>query len=311
MKQTFIGPLADALRMDVTILGTGEWARRFARLCVLAHSADEGESSDGLPTVSLYGAEATAVMDAVDAIEDALRANAVPDPAASADRIDGTTDLDTAVDDVDVIIDSRTADVGTRRERLAGLEEHVDPATVIAVRAGEEGTTALAVALEAPGRVVGLDLVASEEPGVVEVVRADHTDDDTVETIRTFVEMLGWRPVVVHDTPGAISQRLQLALEVEAMRAVQTDVAAPADVDAVMAQGFDLEEGPLTSADRAGLDRRLDTLERLAADLGERFEPPAVLRSKVAEGTLGQQTGEGFRVWENDHPSEDAAESSE
>ena len=35
-------------------------------------------------------------------------------------------------------------------------------------------------------------------------------------------------------------------------------------------------------------------------ELGDRFEPPALLRRMVAEGKLGRKSGEGFYEWEND-----------
>ncbi len=90
------------------------------------------------------------------------------------------------------------------------------------------------------------------------------------------------------------------------MRAVEADVATPAEIDAVMEAGFGHVEGPLASADRSGLDDRLVAMEELADELGPRFEPPAVLEAKGEARQLGEATGEGFRVWEqestNDNP---------
>ncbi|MFW6437276.1 MAG: 3-hydroxyacyl-CoA dehydrogenase family protein, partial [Halococcoides sp.] len=75
----------------------------------------------------------------------------------------------------------------------------------------------------------------------------------------------------------------------------------------VMEAGVGLPEGPLTSADRAGLDERLAAMDRLAEELGERFEPPAVLDAKVEAGQLGEATGEGFRIWEQESTGDDPA----
>ena len=37
--------------------------------------------------------------------------------------------------------------------------------------------------------------------------------------------------------------------------------------------------------------------EHLAREVGERFEPPAILRTKVANGELGRKSGQGFYSW--------------
>jgi 3-hydroxybutyryl-CoA dehydrogenase len=46
------------------------------------------------------------------------------------------------------------------------------------------------------------------------------------------------------------------------------------------------------------LDVRLAIAEHLAGVYGERFEPPALLRSMVADGKLGRKAGQGFYTWE-------------
>jgi 3-hydroxybutyryl-CoA dehydrogenase len=57
--------------------------------------------------------------------------------------------------------------------------------------------------------------------------------------------------------------------------------------------------GPLRLTDLVGLDVRLGIADYLHAELGDRFEPPALLRRLVAEGKLGRKTGEGFFTWQD------------
>src|SRR3954465_6264661 len=54
---------------------------------------------------------------------------------------------------------------------------------------------------------------------------------------------------------------------------------------------------PLMKADVTGLDVVLEQLEKLESKHGERFEPPALLRRLVAQGRLGQKSGQGFHPW--------------
>lgn len=322
--------------MDVAILGTGVVGRRFARASFFgtARAGHTDESTDRspsepvttdsgdpdtteqFPTVTLYGVDATAVMDTVDVLEETFRERGNPGPADHLERLDGTTDLETAVGDADVAIETRSADLETVRHRLAGVEERLDDETILAIHTDVAEPTAAAAALENPERAIGLSIVdggkarthnAQSPSGngdreVTEIVRADQTDDATVDSVSGFLDGLGWTSVVVNDAPGYVSDRLQLALEAEAMRAVEAEVATPAAIDDLVETGFGHATGPLAAADRAGLDNRLETLEELAVELGERFEPPAILRAKVQAGQLGEKTGSGFREWDDDQP---------
>jgi 3-hydroxybutyryl-CoA dehydrogenase len=103
----------------------------------------------------------------------------------------------------------------------------------------------------------------------------------------------------VLDTPGFASSRLGALLAAEAIRMLETGVASADDIDSAMTLGYKHPIGPLRLTDMVGLDVRLGILEYLHGELGDRFEPPALLRRMVAEGKLGRKTGEGFFVWED------------
>jgi 3-hydroxybutyryl-CoA dehydrogenase len=75
---------------------------------------------------------------------------------------------------------------------------------------------------------------------------------------------------------------------------LEDGVASAEDIDAAMTLGYKHLVGPLRLTDIVGLDVRLGIAEYLAANLGERFEPPALLRRLVAEGHLGRKSGRGF-----------------
>jgi enoyl-CoA hydratase/3-hydroxyacyl-CoA dehydrogenase len=64
--------------------------------------------------------------------------------------------------------------------------------------------------------------------------------------------------------------------------------------------GLDPRRGilpPLLKADITGLDVVLEQLENFEERYGERFAPPAILRRLVAQGRLGQKSGQGFFPW--------------
>jgi len=65
-----------------------------------------------------------------------------------------------------------------------------------------------------------------------------------------------------------------------------------------MELGYNHPMGPLKLTDLVGLDVRLAIAQYLHQALGEpQFEPPQILRDKVAKGELGKKSGKGFDAW--------------
>jgi 3-hydroxybutyryl-CoA dehydrogenase len=132
---------------------------------------------------------------------------------------------------------------------------------------------------------------------LVEVVRAEQSSDAAVRLSLDLARRVGKEPIDVQDSPGFASSRLGVAIGLEAIRMVEAGVGSVEDIDKAMTLGYGFPMGPLRLTDLVGLDVRLSIAEYLARELGPRFEPPALLRRKVAEGALGQKSGRGFYDW--------------
>jgi len=267
--------------MNVAVLGATETGRAVAGRC--AHATT---------TVRLYDEDANVVMDSIDAIERQYGVEA-------SDTVDGTTGRAAAVSGADVVVDATSEDTADRRALLADIESTVDDDTVVVINDRHSTITAVAAGLRRPGRAIGVHVVDSAQPSVIEVIIAEQTTSATRERTIDFVESIGGTPLVVRDTPGFATTRLDLATIAEAIRMVEDGVASIPDIDRALELGRDHPIGPLGLADQLGLDSVLDTLEALALDLGGRFDPPDLLFEKVTDGDLGRQTGTGFYEWEN------------
>ena len=276
--------------MDVAVLGAGRLGRDVAQVCAVAGH-----------DVRLYDDEANDVMDGIDAIEARLDAE-----TDAIDRLSGTTGLEAAVKDTEAVLETATTDTTVLQEAFADLEAFVDRETLVIPSAGGVSVTGAAAGLRHPDRALGLQFRDPLSAALVEVVVADQTSQDTCDRATSFVEGIERTPVVVRDAPGVVSTRAALALEAEAMRLLDEEVAGVEAIDAALELGFEHAHGPLEQADRAGLDNRLATLEYLHAELGERFAPPEILRERVAAGNTGGPRGEGFYVWETGDPTEPA-----
>ena len=97
-------------------------------------------------------------------------------------------------------------------------------------------------------------------------------------------------------------EMLVLKTFVEACLVLEEDVATHRDIDVGMMAGAGLDPRrglfpPFMKADMEGLDAVLERLEAAAERHGERFTPPRILRRLVAQGRMGQGSGQGFYPW--------------
>jgi 3-hydroxybutyryl-CoA dehydrogenase len=186
-----------------------------------------------------------------------------------------------------------------KNEILSKLDSILSKDAIIASNTSSISINELAKSLKFPERFVGMHFFnpvpASQ---LVEIVFGTKTKNSTTEIARESVVGINKTPIIVGDSPGFATSRLGLVIGLEAIRMVEEGVASAEDIDKGMVLGYKYPIGPLKLTDMVGLDVRLAIAEYLHSQLGERFEPPALLRKMVAEGKLGQKSGEGFYKWE-------------
>jgi enoyl-CoA hydratase/3-hydroxyacyl-CoA dehydrogenase len=96
-----------------------------------------------------------------------------------------------------------------------------------------------------------------------------------------------------------LAELLALKTLSEACLVLEEGVATHRDIDFGMMAGAGLDPRrgllpPFMKADAEGLDTLLERLEGAQERHGERFAPPTILRRLVAQGRLGQRSGQGF-----------------
>src|SRR5436853_6741846 len=92
----------------------------------------------------------------------------------------------------------------------------------------------------------------------------------------------------------SVVDRFTLKALVESCLVVEEGLTSTREADLGMMAGAGIIPPPLARADQIGLDEALAKLERAAAEWGEGFEPPLILRRLVAQGRLGVKSGQGF-----------------
>ncbi len=135
---------------------------------------------------------------------------------------------------------------------------------------------------------------------LVEIVRGTETSEQAMVTASELVKLIEKKPVIVRDSPGFATSRLDLIASLEAMRMVQDGVASAEDIDTAMVTAYRHPIGPLRLSDVVGLDVRLDIARALVVSLGDRYAPPRILEELVAAGHLGVKSGRGFYDWKEE-----------
>jgi 3-hydroxybutyryl-CoA dehydrogenase len=241
---------------------------------------------------------------ALQTIEDVLakgvqRGKLSAEEASSAKRLLTFVDaVDRLPEQLDIVIESVPEKPALKREVLQEIERR-RPA-LIGSNTSSIGIGSLGEGLERPGSFLGTHFFNPVwSMKLVELVVGTKTARATVDRARGVMTALGKEVIEVNDVPGFATSRLGVMLGLEAIRMVESGVASAADIDKAMVLGYGHPMGPLRLTDLVGLDIRLSVARSLPDQLGDRFRPPDLLERMVAEGRLGQKTGQGFYDWKS------------
>jgi 3-hydroxybutyryl-CoA dehydrogenase len=131
--------------------------------------------------------------------------------------------------------------------------------------------------------------------GLVVIVRALDTSDETIEKAHMFAERLGKQAIETKDRSGFIVNFLLIPYLMAAVRMYEDGFASREDIDEGMKLGCGHPMGPLTLCDFMGLD----VLYAVCNSLYEEFKrdeygPPPLVKRMIAAGRLGRKSGRGF-----------------
>jgi 3-hydroxybutyryl-CoA dehydrogenase len=279
---------------NITVIGAGTMGHGIAQVCAAAGY-----------NVILTDADPEALPRALVRVEKNLNGGVARGKLSESERDDTMSRLSTAPDigsaaaSADLCIEAVVERLDVKHSVFESLATHAPAHAVLATNTSSLPIAKIAETLEHPERVVGMHFFNPVHiMQLVEVVVHDGTSDDARVAALQVVSKMGKVPVVVADSPGFATSRLGVVVALEAIRMVEQGVASVADIDRAMELGYKHPMGPLKLTDVVGLDVRLAIAETLYGELGgAHYEPPQLLRDKVAAGELGKKTGKGFYEW--------------
>ena len=192
-----------------------------------------------------------------------------------------------------LIIEAVPEDLELKRRVLADL-----PAgAVLATNTSSLSVTEIAAGVAGPERVVGLHFF--NPPGkmrLVELVAGARSSDAALAVARAAAEAMGKHVIDAPDVPGFVVNRVNRPFSLEALKLLEEDVAGVEAIDRILHLGAGFRLGPFALMDLIGIDVNHAVAQSMhRASFGEpRYRPSPLAARKVAAGTLGRKTGEGW-----------------
>jgi len=186
----------------------------------------------------------------------------------------------------DLVIEAVFEELAVKQAVFADLETHVAPECVLATNTSSLSVSKMAAGLQHPERVVGFHFFnpVAVMP-LVEVVRADQTDDETLATALALAKDLRKNAVLVADAPAFVVNRLLLRFLGEILRAV--DDGTPLEVADRAMRPLGLPMPPFALLQLVGPPIVLHVARTLHEAFGDRFEVSPNLEALVAAGRPG------------------------
>jgi 3-hydroxybutyryl-CoA dehydrogenase len=215
--------------------------------------------------------------------------------AAVLGRISMTTNVRDLAD-VDLVIEAATEDHDTKVGMFRRLDEVTRPEVILASNTSSIPIGDLGAATSRPDRVLGMHFFNPVPVmGLIELVRAISSSDDTMAFGRAYGVVLGKTTVESRDRAGFIVNALLIPYLNGAIRMLEDGFATREDIDTAIHLGLNHPMGPLRLIDLIGLDTHLFIADVLFEEFKEpTFAPPPLLRRMVTAGRLGRKAGRGF-----------------
>lgn len=273
----------------VTVLGAG----------TMGHGIAHAAAASGFET-RLYDVSPAQLAKARAQVESVFRKAVELGKATAAEadagiaRLTTTSEMAAALEGTDFVIEAAPERIDLKLTLMADIERHAPAGAVIATNTSALSITEMAGATSNPGRVAGMHFFNPvHKMKLIEIVRALESTEAAIGTIEAVSRKMGKETVLVRESPGFITSRVNASIGNEAFFMLMEGVASARDIDKALKLGLNHPMGPFELVDLVGLDTRLSILEYLHRSMGEKYRPCPLLAQYVKAGRLGRKVGKG------------------
>jgi 3-hydroxybutyryl-CoA dehydrogenase len=209
-------------------------------------------------------------------------------------RLEYASSVEEAAREADLVIEAVPEEMESKIEIFTLLDKICRPETILASNTSSLSITEIASVTYRAKKCLGTHFFNPvHKMKLLEVVRALETDDETIASVAEAGRRMGKEVVVIRESPGFITSRINAMIGNEAFFMLQEGIASAADIDKALKLGLNHPMGPFELVDLVGLDTRLHILEYLHKTLGEKYRPAPLLVQYVKAGRLGRKNGRG------------------
>ncbi len=217
------------------------------------------------------------------------------------DNVTPLVDMEEAMQDSDVVIEAAPESMDIKEDVYEEVVEYAPDHTVFTSNTSSLSITDLAELTDRPEKFCGMHFFNPPiRMELVEVIRGEQTDDETMDLIVDLAEDFDKTPVRVRkDKPGFIVNSILVPLMNEASWIVEDGTATIEEVDSTTKYDMGLPMGAFELGDQVGNDVTFHVLKYMHEVLGDAYEPCPLLARKVENEELGKKTGKGFYDYED------------
>ncbi|HTT21878.1 MAG TPA: 3-hydroxyacyl-CoA dehydrogenase NAD-binding domain-containing protein [Candidatus Sulfotelmatobacter sp.] len=227
------------------------------------------------------------------------------DANAAFRRLQYAGSVEEAAREADLVIEAVPEEMESKIEIFTLLDKICRPTTIIASNTSSLSVTEIASVTYRAKKCVGMHFFNPvHKMKLLEIVRALETDEETLATAVEVGQRMGKEVVVIKESPGFITSRINAMIGNEAFYMLQEGIASAEDIDKALKLGLNHPMGPFELVDLVGLDTRLSILEYLHKSLGDKYRPAPLLVQYVKAGRLGRKSGRGVYEYSDQGPKQ-------
>jgi 3-hydroxybutyryl-CoA dehydrogenase len=203
--------------------------------------------------------------------------------------------------EADLLIEAVPEEMEVKLEIFTIFDKFALPGAILASNTSSLSITELAAITFRAENCIGMHFFNPvPKMKLLEIVRALETSEATLQACAEVGRRMGKEVIVIRESPGFITSRVNAMIGNEAFYMLQEGIASAEDIDKALKLGLNHPMGPFELVDLVGLDVRLNILEYLHKTLGEKYRPAPLLSQYVKAGRLGRKSGRGVYDYGDD-----------
>jgi 3-hydroxybutyryl-CoA dehydrogenase len=273
----------------IAVLGAG----------TMGHGIAHAAAAAGFET-AMYDVSRAAVEKGRQRIDDIFKKGvdlgkvAQADADAAMQRLSISDQLKDVLAGADFVIEAAPEKIDLKLHLMSEIDAHAPDHAIVTTNTSALSITEMAGASKNPGRVAGMHFFNPvHRMKLIEIVRALETTPAVLEAVESVSKQMGKETVLVRESPGFITTRVNASIGNEAFYMLMEGVASARDIDKALKLGLNHPMGPFELGDLVGLDTRLSILEYLHRSMGEKYRPCPLLAQYVKAGRVGRKVGRG------------------